>query len=331
MSQAATYQDTVRGYVDLHAHVLPGIDDGPADADGALAMLRAAAAAGIGTIAVTPHLRSDFPDVRVTELAPRAQQLREAGEMAGIDIRIISGAEVSLVWALEASDEQLALATYDQRGTDLLIETPTFNVIGLESLLYRLRAKGLRVTLAHPERSVDFQRDPARLVELVRQGVLLQVNAETLLKGRRRSDAQRLGRYLCARGPGPRLGVGRAPRERLATGYLPRGRSGGGGDPHRPRPCAMDDADRAGGDHRRSRPARRPGSPIRAGDAQAPTTTVRKGQVQTRLAASFCSSSSKVERQCQCRRVTLRPARPACGVAVTATPIREQMLCDHCE
>ncbi|MGP0034273.1 MAG: CpsB/CapC family capsule biosynthesis tyrosine phosphatase [Solirubrobacteraceae bacterium] len=199
MSQP-TKPERPRSYVDLHAHVLPGIDDGPADMDGALAMLHAAAAAGIGTIAVTPHLRSDFPDVRVTELAPRAQQLREAGEMAGIDIRIISGAEVSLLWALEASDEQLALATYDQGGTDLLIETPTFNVIGLESLLYRLRAKGLRVTLAHPERSADFQRDPARLVELVRQGVLLQVNAETLLKGGRRSDAQRLGRYLCLEG-----------------------------------------------------------------------------------------------------------------------------------
>ena len=66
--------------------------------------------------------------MRVTELARRAQQLREAAKTAGIDIRIVSGAEVSLVWALEASDEQLALATYDQGGTDLLIETPTFNV-----------------------------------------------------------------------------------------------------------------------------------------------------------------------------------------------------------
>jgi protein-tyrosine phosphatase len=200
MSQGATDQDAVRGYVDLHAHVLPGIDDGPADTHGSLAMLHAAAAAGIGTIAVTPHLRSDFPDVRVTEIAGRTQQLRQAGEMAGIDIRIVSGAEVSLLWALEASDEQLALATYAQRGIDLLIETPTLSVIGLESLLYRLRAKGLRVTLAHPERSVDFQRHPDRLVELVRQGVLLQVNAETLLKGGRRSDAQRLGRHLCLEG-----------------------------------------------------------------------------------------------------------------------------------
>ena len=107
---------------------------------------------------------------------------------------------MSLVWALEASDEQLALATYDQRGTDLLIETPTSSVVGFESLLFQLRAKGLRVTLAHPERSVEFQRDPSRLDELVRQGVLLQVNAETLLGEARGSAAHRLGRDLCTRG-----------------------------------------------------------------------------------------------------------------------------------
>lgn len=191
---------TVVGYVDLHAHVLPGIDDGPSDAQGALAMLRAATAAGIGTLAATPHLRSDFPRVQVDELERRCRALRDAAVLEGIEIRIVSGAEVSLVWALEASDDQLALATYDQRGTDLLIETPTFNVAGLESLLYQLRTKGLRVTLAHPERNVEFQRDPARLVDLARQGVLLQVNAEALLAGPRRSDADRLARHLCAEG-----------------------------------------------------------------------------------------------------------------------------------
>jgi protein-tyrosine phosphatase len=190
----------VAGYVDLHAHVLPGIDDGPSDAEGALAMLRAARAAGIETIAATPHLRSDFPDVHADELARRCRALREATADDGIDIRIVSGAEVSLVWALEASDDQLALATYDQRGTDLLIETPTFNVVGLERLLYQLRTKGLRVTLAHPERNVEFQRDPKRLVGLTRQGILLQVNAETLLEKARRSDGDRLARYLCAQG-----------------------------------------------------------------------------------------------------------------------------------
>ncbi|HET7050352.1 MAG TPA: CpsB/CapC family capsule biosynthesis tyrosine phosphatase [Solirubrobacteraceae bacterium] len=191
---------TVLGYVDLHAHVLPGIDDGPSDMGGSIAMLRAAATAGIGTLAVTPHLRSDFPNVQVDELDRRCRTLRGACAREGIEIQIVCGAEVSLVWALEASDGELALATYGQRGTDLLIETPTFDVVGLESWLNQLRAKGLRVTLAHPERNVEFQRAPARLADLVRDGVLLQVNAETLLDAGRRSETHRLGRYLCSEG-----------------------------------------------------------------------------------------------------------------------------------
>jgi len=190
----------VLGYVDLHAHALPGIDDGPSDTNGAIAMLRAAATTGIATLAVTPHLRSDFPDVHVDELDRRCRALREAVAREGIEIEIVCGAEVSLVWALEASDEELLLATYGQRGTDLLIETPTFDVVGFESRLHQLRANGLRVTLAHPERNVGFQRAPSRLADLVQDGVLLQVNAETLLGPDRRSDRHRLGRSLCSEG-----------------------------------------------------------------------------------------------------------------------------------
>ena len=91
-------------YIDLHAHVLPGIDDGPDDLEEALAMLRAAADSGIATIAATPHLRADFPDVHVEELAERCEELRTAVKREQIDIRLVGGAEVSLVWALQASD-----------------------------------------------------------------------------------------------------------------------------------------------------------------------------------------------------------------------------------
>ena len=110
------------------------------------------------------------------------------------------GAEVSLVWALEASDDELALATYGQRGTDLLIETPTFDVVGLESLLYQLRAKGLRVTLAHPERNAEFQRDASRLIDLAHRRGPASGECRVPARRRRRSDADRLGRYLCSEG-----------------------------------------------------------------------------------------------------------------------------------
>ena len=149
------------GYVDIHAHVLPGIDDGPRDLEGTLALARAAAAAGTATIAATPHLRPDFPDVDVHELAERCDDVRAAIARDGIPVTVVSGAEASLVWALEAGEEELRLASYGQLGRDLLIETPSGSTSGLDALLYQLRAKGFRVTLAHPERSAGFDSDEA--------------------------------------------------------------------------------------------------------------------------------------------------------------------------
>ena len=144
------------GYVDIHAHILPGIDDGPEDLAGSLDMARAAADSGITTLVATPHLRADFSNVRVCELADRCCAMQEAIDREQIPLRIVSGAEVSLVWALHASDEELELASYGQLGTDLLIETPS-DVTMTDRDLYMIRAKGFRITLAHPERSQLFR------------------------------------------------------------------------------------------------------------------------------------------------------------------------------
>ena len=176
----------IGGYIDIHAHVLPGIDDGPDSLDQALAMARAAVESGISTIAATPHLRSDFPGVVVPEIAGRCADLNAALNRAQIALDVLPAAEVSLTWALEATDEQLRLASYGQRGTDLLIETPFSQVIGLDRFLYQLRTKGFRITLAHPERSSSFQQDDEALRNLVDQGVLLQLNADSLLGSARR-------------------------------------------------------------------------------------------------------------------------------------------------
>jgi protein-tyrosine phosphatase len=188
----------VNGFVDIHAHLLPGIDDGPKDVVDALEMARAAAAASTVTLAATPHLRADFPNVEVHELADRCRTLGEIIVRERIPLRIVSGAEVSLVWALEASDEQLVLASYGQRGTDLLIETPG-DVAAISQNLYVLRYREFRITLAHPERSREFQRNPAHLELLGDQGVLLQVNAQSLLLPRRNST-RKLAEHLCRNG-----------------------------------------------------------------------------------------------------------------------------------
>jgi protein-tyrosine phosphatase len=190
----------VSEFVDIHAHVVARIDDGPADMEEALALVRAAADAGTATLAATPHLRADFPDVHVNELAARCAELRSLVEQERIGVRLVVGAEVSLIWALDASRDELALATYGQRGKDLLIESPSAAVAGLPELLHSLRLQGFRITLAHPERSREFQRKPSQLRELVRQGVLLQVNAEALLTGRGGAAVRRLATELCREG-----------------------------------------------------------------------------------------------------------------------------------
>ena len=188
------------GYVDIHAHLLPGIDDGPGDLDGSLAMARAAADSGIATIVATPHLRPDFPDVRADQLAGRCEAMRETIRGEGIPLALVSGAEVSLPWALEASDEELAFASYGQRGTDLLIETPTMNEALLNRFLYALQMKGYRVTLGHPERSRHFQRDDSPLRKLVTEGVLLQLNADSLLRASSGRATERFARRLLTDG-----------------------------------------------------------------------------------------------------------------------------------
>ncbi len=190
----------IDGLVDIHAHILPGIDDGPSSLDSALRMARATVDAGTTTLVATPHLRADFPDVHLHELTGRCQELSRALEAEGIPLALVCAAEVSLSWALDASREDLVLASFDQRGTDLLVETPLSTVGGMEHHLFHLRSMGFRITLAHPERSPDFQEDEELLEALVDQEILLQINGGSLVDPRKRSGSGRLARKLCTTG-----------------------------------------------------------------------------------------------------------------------------------
>ncbi len=186
--------------IDLHSHVLPGIDDGPADQDGSLALIRAAAADGTDTLAATPHLRHDFPSVHLREIASRCVSLNQSLP-ADLEVTVVPGGEVDLIWAQNASVDELRLASYWQRGTDLLIETPYGPLAtGFEELLFRISLQGFRILLAHPERNSTFQGDPARLAALVERGVLVQVTAASLAASEKHSRSRRLALSLIEEG-----------------------------------------------------------------------------------------------------------------------------------
>jgi protein-tyrosine phosphatase len=186
--------------IDLHSHVLPGIDDGAADLEESLRIVRAAAGEGTTTLAATPHLRPDYPSVNVGDLAGAVALVNEQVPY-DVDVRVIPAAEVDLLWAQSAGDEDLRLASFDQRGSDLLVETPYGPLPeNFEDLLFRIAERGFRLLLAHPERSVAFQRDPARLRRIVERGALVQITLPSLTSPNPKSRTRALAFDLIREG-----------------------------------------------------------------------------------------------------------------------------------
>jgi protein-tyrosine phosphatase len=171
--------------IDLHAHVLPGIDDGPGGMEDSVALARAAERDGVRTLALTPHLRYDHPAVVPEELSARRDELALRLAEESCELELVTGGEVDIAWGQSAGAESLRLVSYRQSGTDLLVETPYGGLpFHFEEMLWTLRAQGFRVLLAHPERNPTLQDDPLRLRRLVEQGVLVQLTAESLARPR---------------------------------------------------------------------------------------------------------------------------------------------------
>jgi len=179
--------------IDLHAHMLPAIDDGPGDLRAAVALAAAAARDGVQVVAATPHVRPDHPRVRPAELADRVAELQAAIDGAGIALEIVPGGEVDLMRGLDADEDELRLVSLGGHGSDLLVETPYGALPAMfDDLLFRLKRRGYRILLAHPERNASFQQQPQRLGDLVARGVLLQVTAGTLASPAFRSRSRKL-------------------------------------------------------------------------------------------------------------------------------------------
>jgi len=165
--------------VDLHAHVLPGVDDGPADVEGTLALARAAVAAGTSRIVATPHVNEDRY-IAPQAIRPAVDEVNRRLAEEGIALQVEAGAEIALSRLLDLSEDELGLLRLGE-GPYLLLECPFAMVAGdFEPLVYDVRARGHQVLLAHPERCPTFQRDPDRLARLVDAGALVQLTAGAL-------------------------------------------------------------------------------------------------------------------------------------------------------
>jgi protein-tyrosine phosphatase len=174
--------------IDLHCHVLPEIDDGATDLETSLAMARMASSEGISTIACTPHILPGVYNNVGPAIREAVAQLRESVLEAGIPIRLVTGADVHIRADLDVQlSNGRALTLNDSRY--LLLEPPHHQLPrGLPELIFGLQAAGYVPIVTHPER-LSWIEDHYDLVkQLVRNSVLMQITAGSLLGrfGRRR-------------------------------------------------------------------------------------------------------------------------------------------------
>jgi protein-tyrosine phosphatase len=187
------------GFVDLHCHLLPQLDDGPETWEESLALARRAVAEGIRTVVATPHQHEIFPDNDAPRIRRQTERLQDVLEQHGVPLEVLPGAEVRItadVLARIRGGEALTLA---DRGRHVLLELPHEVYLPIERLLADLKAAGIAAVLAHPERNRGILRSPGLVGTLLADGCLLQVTAGSLL-GRHGSRVQALAEALVQRG-----------------------------------------------------------------------------------------------------------------------------------
>jgi protein-tyrosine phosphatase len=183
--------------VDLHHHLLPGLDDGPKDLATSIEMARMAAEDGITHVVATPHASGRYtfnPDT----IAKRAALLREAIDAEGIALTIATGCDFHMSYD-NVQDAVAHPHKYTLNGTDyLLVELPDHGLSPhLGETLYELRLAGMVPILTHPERNPTLQTDYNRLADWMRNGLLIQITTSSVV-GQMGSKAQKMAHRLLA-------------------------------------------------------------------------------------------------------------------------------------
>jgi protein-tyrosine phosphatase len=168
--------------IDLHCHILPGVDDGALDIEDSIAMARQAEADGIEAICATPHIRHDH-DVRIDEVAGRVEALNARLRDEGVEVEVLAGGEVAETAVTGLGEEELDHLTLGAGGWILLEPAPGPLTDGLPRCVGWLADRGRRALIAHPERHLSADLFD-RIAGLIGDGALVQATADFFLRER---------------------------------------------------------------------------------------------------------------------------------------------------
>lgn len=170
--------------IDLHCHLLPGVDDGARTLDDALELARASVDDGIRAAVLTPHVYPGVFDNRLSDLWPVYEEFRQALAAAAIPLDIYLGGEVHLHPDIFQMLEQHELPMIGRWQGELLMlmEFPDGLIpVGADAACRMFAQKGVRWLIAHPERNKAVMRNPAVIKPFVDAGCLLQLTAASVI------------------------------------------------------------------------------------------------------------------------------------------------------
>jgi len=166
--------------IDIHCHILPGIDDGAQNEQDAIEMAQQAVNSGINTVIATPHHKNRTYDNEKPFIQKDVKRLNQLFEASNVPLNVQAGQEVRIFGELVDDFKKGDIQTLND-SKYLLLEFPSNEVPQYtEQLIFDIQRAGMTPVIAHPERNRDLYTNPNRLYELVSQGALAQVTSGSL-------------------------------------------------------------------------------------------------------------------------------------------------------
>jgi protein-tyrosine phosphatase len=168
--------------IDIHSHILPGIDDGAKTVQDSIDMAKQAVSEGIHTIIATPHHKNGKYDNLKADILPFVRELNQTFAQEGIDLKVLPGQECRIFGEILEDYGKGEILTLNKDSQYLFIEFPSSSVPRYaDRLLYDIQVDGLTPIIVHPERNAELMERPDKLYKLVKNGAVTQLTASSLV------------------------------------------------------------------------------------------------------------------------------------------------------
>jgi protein-tyrosine phosphatase len=167
-------------FIDVHCHLLPGLDDGATDLDMSLELIDQGLEDGIGTWVLTPHVLDAFDEETDRRHYAAFEQFREEVSKRALPMKLVMASEIMLQ-ANVPGIRARRTSTFDDNKKYFLIEFPlSFFPANAEQLLFEFQMARMTPIIAHPERNGDLAQHPKTIANMAGRGILMQINARSL-------------------------------------------------------------------------------------------------------------------------------------------------------